>query len=271
MQGYDCHAHAFGLSRISAAARYRPQQAAPLAAWRDCLAGSGLAGGVLVQPSFLGTDNSQLLQLLEGLDRRRFRAVAVASEGVGEAELERWRAAGIAGLRWNLVEGAPLPDLSAPATRAFLGRLRRLGLHLEIHLEGPPLAGFLPPLAACGLRLVVDHFGLPREADPQRDAGTRTLCALAADADLFVKFSAPYRSPVPIGPHAAALLAAFGSERIVWGSDWPWTRYQDRHAYPDTLAWLEQWVPAAADRRRIAAETPARLYGLGAEAAASAP
>jgi predicted TIM-barrel fold metal-dependent hydrolase len=69
-------------------------------------------------------------------------------------------------------------------------------------------------------------------------------------------------------PHAdadrfvARLLAHGGPERLVWGSDWPFLRSPRRVDYGPLLAQLVRWVPDAAQRRRILADTPAALFGF---------
>jgi hypothetical protein len=60
--GIDTHAHVFerGLP-LANARRYAPGYDAPLSAYLAQLDAHGLSNGVLIQPSFLGTDNSYLL------------------------------------------------------------------------------------------------------------------------------------------------------------------------------------------------------------------
>ena len=81
-----------------------------------------------------------------------------------------------------------------------------------------------------------------------------------------MKLSGAYRIGVEAAREAAAMvIEAYGPDRLVWGSDWPHTNTTlDRVAtYPQTLAWLAEWVPDTAMRERILTDTPARLYGFG--------
>ncbi|MBC2860820.1 amidohydrolase [Stappia sp. 28M-7] len=223
---FDCHVHVYEEVTATRGARYVPAVPAPLAGWQAGMARHGLSGGVIVQVSFLGFDNSQLLDALSRLDPQRFAGVAVVPDDVEAAALDTLVAAGIRGIRWNLVRGAPLPDLESPAVAGLLQHLRERGLHVEIQLEGPRLPTIVGPLLSRGVTVVVDHFGLPDEADPARDPW---LCALAQAGDvsrLFVKFSAPYRSPVDVAPHARALLDLLPPDHVVWGTDWPHTQHE---------------------------------------------
>jgi predicted TIM-barrel fold metal-dependent hydrolase len=64
--GIDSHAHVFvrGLP-LASGRRYAPTYEATLDDYRAMLASIGLSHGVLVQPSFLGTDNGFLLSCLD--------------------------------------------------------------------------------------------------------------------------------------------------------------------------------------------------------------
>src|SRR5258708_22274183 len=67
----DTHAHVFerGLP-MPDARRYAPDEDALLGTYLHHLDTHGMAHGVLVQPSFLGTDNSYLLQALRAQPQR---------------------------------------------------------------------------------------------------------------------------------------------------------------------------------------------------------
>src|SRR5438876_523740 len=63
--GIDSHAHVFSRGlKLAATRRYAPDYDATLAEYLNHLGAHGLSHGVLVQPSFLGTDNSYLLPAL---------------------------------------------------------------------------------------------------------------------------------------------------------------------------------------------------------------
>ncbi|WP_193494617.1 amidohydrolase family protein [Nitrincola alkalisediminis] len=80
---------------------------------------------------------------------------------------------------------------------------------------------------------------------------------------MWLKLSAPYRSPViDLKPYTHALLAYLGSDRLVWGSDWPWTRHEQKHTYAETLKWLSSWVADPAEAFRVLEESPKALYRL---------
>ncbi|MCJ7874607.1 amidohydrolase family protein [Phaeobacter sp. J2-8] len=254
---FDCHAHVYETVTAIDGARYIPARPAPLADWLSYQHANGLKGGVIVQVSFLGTDNSEMCAALAGLDRARFAGVGVVPLEVGDAELDRLMRAGMRGVRWNLVRGADLPDLSATLTRQFLTKLRARGLHLELHLEGPRLAPVLPALVDQGVNLVIDHFGLPSEPDPRNDPMIRTVADLPDRSALHFKFAAHYRTGFDLVPHATELLSQLSSDHIVWGSDWPHTQHESRVDYAEVCRRFGDWGDLSDG---IAAK---RLYGIG--------
>ncbi|MCE8021120.1 amidohydrolase family protein [Halomonas sp. MCCC 1A11036] len=262
-QGYDCHAHVYSQVDETKGSNYRPSRPAPLHEWQAHLEACELRGGVLVQPSFLGHDNRELLRILSELGEN-YRGVVQLPKEASLTEMRQLDAAGIVGVRWNLIERRrELPDLNDPQWIDFLDRLKVLDWHLELHLEGDRLPELFPALHEHGVRLVIDHIGLPVEAEPAVDTGFRLLLEAGRYARTWVKLSAPYRSPVrDLRPHVRELLDKLGRERLVWGSDWPWTRHEDKHSYRDTFDWLTEWVRDDDDRHVILDCSPRELFRL---------
>src|SRR5437667_5467629 len=98
----DTHAHVFGpASRFPYAPdrRYTPPDA-PLEKYLGMLDTLGFARGALVQGSAHGRDNAAMLDAL-ARHPGRLRGVAVADGDTSPAELRRWAASGVRGLRFN--------------------------------------------------------------------------------------------------------------------------------------------------------------------------
>lgn len=243
---FDCHAHVYERVVPAGSVRYVPDCPAPLTQWRTKIAGHGLKGGVIVQVSFLGTDNSQLLAALVQLDGRSFAGIAVTGLDVPDAELERLYQGGVRGLRWNLVDDTPLPDLESETVRRLAGRMRDFGMHVEIQLESQRLAGWLEPLSRLGVPVVIDHVGLPVSPDAEHEPWIGALADIADRSPFFVKLSAPYRGVADPRGHIAKLYRLLGDGRFVWGSDWPHTRHEDRAVYDGLLALADDFDDAAA-------------------------
>ncbi|CAB3743637.1 Predicted metal-dependent hydrolase of the TIM-barrel fold [Achromobacter denitrificans] len=261
----DTHAHVFrqGLA-LADTRRHTPDYDATLAEYLALLDEHGLGHGVLVQPSFLGTDNSHLLQALRAA-YGRLRGVAVVAPGTAPETLQAMAEAGVTGIRLNLI-GLPLPEIQAPEWQALLAHVNALGWHVELHLPATRLPGLLPALLAAGCRVVVDHFGRPDPALGTSDPGFHFLLRQAESGRVWVKLSAPYRN-WPASACAASgrlaarlLLEAYTPERLMWGSDWPHTEHRHLASYSAATQWLDAWIDDPAQRRVLLADTPLRLF-----------
>ncbi|WP_406154653.1 amidohydrolase family protein [Streptomyces sp. NBC_00882] len=254
----DTHAHVFtrGL-RLAHERRYSPDYEAPVDVYLSLLDAHGLAGGVLVQPSFLGTDNSYLLDAL-GKAPRRLRGVAVIDHRTPGEELDQLAEAGVCGIRLNLIR-RPVPQLGEPTWQRLARELATRKLHLEVQAHERQWEELEPWLLRWPGPVVIDHLGLPTAASLSF-CGSAALCRLLAAPHVWVKASAPYRS----APRAATamvrgLLCAGGGERMLWGSDWPWTRHEEARVYSTTLTWLTAEL-SPTEVQRILSANPARLF-----------
>jgi L-fuconolactonase len=139
------------------------------------------------------------------------------------------------------------------------------GLRLDALVRVPHLAslnrlaGRFPKLG-----IVIDHAAKPRIGDDDGFAQWHAAIApLAARPNVFCKLSglltecggAPAEA---IEPFAEYILALFGPDRTMWGSDWPVLELAASYR-----AWFDQaqsCVPAGHDR--IFGQTAAKFYGL---------
>ena len=259
----DSHAHVFrrGLP-LAAVRRHAPDHDALLPEYLALLDAHAVSHGVLVQPSFLGTDNSFLLEALRACPER-LRGVVIVDPAISGEALAALDRQGVRGIRLNLV-GLPIPDYGEAGWQRLLARVRALGWHVELHRESRDLPRAGRPILDAGCKLVVDHFGRPG-AVPGDDAGFAWLLRTAASDRVWVKLAAAYRSwPDQRGSAARAaaqaLLKSFGAGRLLWGSDWPHTQHQALADFGSTQAALADWVPDAQARRRILVDTPAELF-----------
>lgn len=249
----DCHFHVFP-SRIApvAGARYAPSYEASLAQWQHGARSHGVSRGVLVQPSFLGCDNTFLLEMLRGAPDL-LRGVAVVAPNIEAAELETMDSLGVRGIRLNLVG---TDHRIAPGSDRLFSLLHAMGWHVELHTEPgrlPQVLGQLPP----DLTLVLDHFGKPAHgAEPERVSRGRA-------GRLFVKLSAPYRlgssRPQEL---ARRWLDLLGPQRLLWGSDWPCTAHEDQQVAAQAPAVLHDWLDDADVVGNVLCCNPELLYGF---------
>src|SRR4051812_43370609 len=260
----DSHAHVFkrGLS-LADARRYAPDYDATPEDYVKVLDANGISHAVLVQPSFLGTDNSYLVDALRRYPR--FRGIAVVEPTIAPDGLRALDEAGVVGVRLNLI-GAPDPQLEADPWPAHLKQFAALGWQVEVQAEARRWPALLGPLLDSGVNVVADHFGKPDPALGINDPGFRHLLESAKTGRVWVKLSGSYRNGAngvgqKIAQEAMLLLRdSFGAGRLVWGSDWPHTQFEKVADYPKMRAELEAWLPDARDRKAVLVDTPVSLF-----------
>jgi 2-pyrone-4,6-dicarboxylate lactonase len=261
---WDTHIHAIGAAGrfpLAAERSYTPAPA-PIEAYVRLMDEVGIARAVLVQPSIYGTDNGAMVDALTRYPDR-FRGVAVVRGDVPDATLDTLHAAGVRGVRANLLNrgGISLADATALAPR-----LAARGWHLQLQIDVSAFDAFAM-LERLPVQIVIDHFGYMPVGKGADEPGFRWLLGQVASGRCFVKLSAAYRLAAwrrdgygAITALARPLVAA-NPNRLLWGSDWPHTDLQrDMPNDGDLLNLLGEWLPAAELRRTVLADNPQSLY-----------
>ncbi|EMB2344121.1 amidohydrolase family protein [Klebsiella pneumoniae] len=242
--GIDSHAHVF-LKNLPHAEqrRYTPDYDATPDEYFTCLASAGFSHGVLVQPSFLGTDNSYLLAALASAPDR-LRGVAVIGPEHSMAELEEMRAQGVTGVRLNLI-GQQNPDIRDRNFHVAMEKVASLGWHVELHQTASHIPELVRRLLPYEVTVVVDHFGRP---DLTPAAGSETLDSLLALSrynNIMVKASGLYRlcqggadGNQTVREMFRLFIDAFSKHRLLIGSDWPHTQFEKEARYQTVMAEL---------------------------------
>ncbi|KAI1334649.1 putative TIM barrel metal-dependent hydrolase [Xylariaceae sp. FL0016] len=198
----------------------------------------GLSNIVLVQPSIYGTDNACLLAALRELGPARACGVVVFDPKDTRREtLRAWHAAGVRGVRVNLVSVGKSMDMEE--LRSTLGTyaevIREFGWCVQLYLPMAMIDDLERAMSETGVRVCIDHFGQPDLAqmkgeDPYTLPGFGALVRLLKGGRTFVKLSAPYRISKrddlsDLEPVAKEILKVAGRDRVVFSTDWPHTRY----------------------------------------------
>ncbi len=267
----DTHVHLFDPARFpfrpDAGYTPAPHEIGTIEQFLAVLDAHGISHAVIVNPiaGYL-TDNRCTLDAIARAGGR-LKGVALVEDDIGDAELDRLLASGMVGIRLDLMgRGA---DYLRGAGARLLARMGERKLVTQIQCEGDHLAEIADVLRAATGTVIIDHAGRP---DPKRgldQAGVAALLALAARDNIIVKLSGPFRF-APRFPyteadaHMRALAAAFGPQRCLWGSDWPFIRMDHRIDYGQTLAMLARWVPDEGAREQVLWGTPARVFGFSA-------
>ena len=204
---------------------YLPADIAPL------LRRAGVDRTVLVQAAATEAETAFLLDLAEETD---FVAGVVGwldmedhgFEAKLDALMQRPKFVGLRPMLQDLEDDAyilrpgVLENLKAVARRGvafdFLTRPRHL-VHVEAALEVVP-----------GLNAVIDHISKPAISAGAFDSWANDIARVAAFPNVFCKLSGMITEADPDGwrpcdlePYVEHVLAVFGADRLMFGSDWP--------------------------------------------------
>ena len=144
------------------------------------------------------------------------------------------------------------------AMKAYPGRFKAIAV---IDQDASDRA--LERLAAAGV------VGVRDIAVGTRHAGFQAVLALGREGNATVKLSSLFRVSHmlkgfdDLDPFLDELLKAFGVDHCIWGSDWPFINVPRRPSYADLMTPLSRWFPDPADRARVLARNPRRLFGFG--------
>jgi predicted TIM-barrel fold metal-dependent hydrolase len=259
--GWDCHVHLFDASVPTLAGHYSPADAT-LPDIEARAQQHGIAHLVLVQPSVYGSDNRLLLKALHGSAGRHRGVVVLAG---ATADFATMHAAGVRGVRFNLVSPVGAPASPADLLARCTPQLRAWDWHVQCYVKPGQLPSLVPMQAHSGLRFVLDHLaGLHAEL-PHNDPAWHALATLAAHG-AWVKLSGWYRlndtRPYARLHHHIDRVAALFGDRMVWGSDWPHTGFAPAAALDHASLWQPVVdVLGAARAQALRVSAPLALYG----------
>ena len=267
----DTHAHVLGPAAqydYSPARVYTPPDCLPKD-YRHMLDTMGVTRAVLVQPSVYGTDNSAMLQAMKA-DPHRLRGVAVVDPAISDTELKSMHAAGVRGVRVNIVDVKDRKAGSLPMDRLspLAARIAPLNWHMEFLMHADEFPDLDRTFADFPVPIVLGHLGYMKTSLGLETPGFQALLRLMQAGRAWVKLTGPYRISSGSMPHAdtvpfAHALLKANADRVLWGTDWPHVMHKG--AIPndgDLTDLLLAWVPDAAQRERVLVSNPARLYGF---------
>lgn len=266
--GIDAHAHVFSRDlQLIGARRYSPEYDATLDQYLEHLQTHGLSHGVLVQPSFLGTDNSYLLAALKQAPQQ-LRGVVVLEPGISRSTLNDMAQLGVVGVRLNLI-GKALPDFRDGAWQGFFRDIADLDWHVELHREIRDLPGLILQLTPFGVKLVIDHLGRPDANAGLDQPGFGELLEAGSKGSIWIKVSGIYRlggtpqQNIDFARRALPLLEkSVGLHQLVWGSDWPHTQHEQSIDFATAVDQLQALELSAQASAALLVQAPRRLFGF---------
>lgn len=273
---FDTHAHIFKENVGIANARYIPDYSVSKEDFIDNLESHSFNGGVLIQPSFLGHDNSLLLRAVEG--DSRLRGVVVLPFNANIDALQSYAKSGIVGVRLNLIGAdinALIDSLSSSEAKSFFNSLQKLNWHVEVHREMRDIDVVIESLLHFDIKVVIDHLGRPsidkngNDLCDEDSVGLEKLKALKTDDRLWFKMSGFYRFGGNEEQNLALarlvyteLLSTFGIDKFVFGSDFPHTNFESIVSYKNTLESFYKVVLNSKEREAILGENAKVLFGF---------
>lgn len=205
---------------------------------------------VLTAPSFLGTYADHMIETLRA--HRRLRGTVIVEPDVEPTVLRAMADAGVVGVRFSLRRYPDLPDFTRPEWQRLLRRVRDLDWYIHMLAESERMAPLIPQLDKAGVKLVIDHYGVPDTQPLEKDPGFTAIRRAIQNGRTWVKLSAPYRvTGMDIQAITDILLAEAGASRLLWGSDCPWVSHEGTFSYRDTIDWFVNTVPDQAVREAI--------------------
>ncbi|MDM1246418.1 amidohydrolase family protein [Acinetobacter sp. R933-2] len=267
MFAVDTHAHVFSKNDpCIATARYTPDYDASVSEYIAHLDQHQLTHGVLVQPSFFGTDNRVMLQAIAQYPDR-LKGIAVVDHVIHINELILLNQQGIVGIRLNLF-GKNLPNFSDKAWNTLFNHLSFMNWQVELHAPPAYLVQILPILRSYQLNVVIDHFGRIDPIKGIQDPDYQDFLNMLDVNQHWIKVSAFYRlgqSPenIDVASQAFALLKAKGFlHKLVWGSDWPNTQHESKVSYASVVEAFHKIVPDEQERQQILGQNAQNLYAF---------
>ena len=245
----DVHAHVFRPAAISSRGvdeLVPADRDAPVEDLLGLMAGGGVDAAVLVP---LDAHDDYVARVLAD-NPKTFAAIAVAAP----AELQTGGTRGVEGLRarrdrfgfhglrtqWLGEPGQPVTDSPALPVLRYLAEQGlllwtylppdQLPLLPEVVRELPGLRVVLNHLGLCPHDMQIDQYRRPRFDDPFPESTVQQVLRLSEADGVHLMFSGQYAHSTQEPPYpdlfrvTRRFVEAYGPERLLWASDYPWTR-----------------------------------------------
>jgi predicted TIM-barrel fold metal-dependent hydrolase len=254
------------------------QDRASIASLIEMMDQSGVDGALIVQPINYQFDHAYVIHAIQS-HPDRFKGMLLHNPRHSPEQavevLEDLASKGFVGVRFNPYlwpkqsDGCTTPMSSSAAALAVYKRcaekhmavgvmcFQGLQLHYDDILK---LIQSSPET-----NLILDHFGFCSFTD-EGNAAFQQLLALAEYHKVTVKISAPFRlkDEFPYrrvqNERLTPLLAAFGTERLLFGSDFPFVLLESE-GYGGAVELIQSWILNDHDRAAVMGVNAERLFG----------
>lgn len=237
---------------------------------------AGVGGALIVQPSNFMYDHSYVLSVMNGFGHR-FKGMALMNPTLetsqGISYLKDRKSEGFVGVRFNPLlwpDGECMSDQKGTALYATAGEL---GMPVGFMcFKGLPLhfSDIVKLLKSSpSTKAVIDHWGFFVQDTKVDDDSWEQLLSLASYPQVYIKISALFRNTLKEWPYEdlderlLELKTAFGAERLMWGTDYPYV--QQQCGYQRALSAFSEWKKcksfSESDWRFIFRDTVESVFG----------
>ena len=196
------------------------------------------------------------------------QGIGTRGSGLGKTLDALSRSPRVKGMRQN-IQGQPPGFCRQPAFVEGVREVGRRGLVFDVCATQDQLGEVVDLVRDCpDTRFVLDHCGKPAIRDRSFEAWSADVTRLAAYENVCCKLSGLLTEaratwcPEDLVPYAARVVECFGSERVLYGSDWPVLTLAGDYGswYGFTQRFTQGW--SVAERSRFYADNAARVYDL---------
>jgi L-fuconolactonase len=189
---------------------------------------NAVSSAVLIPPSFMGTDNTYVLETARSSAGAFLAFCRVDPYEPAIAQLlGHLVSSGCKGIRLTFTQIAERDRLLARALKPFWAAVA--ALHLPVSLYAPFHLEDIPDLVGEheGLTVIIDHLGAAVHPGADPFVSFEQFLSLAASPRVFTKLSAICETSTGVFPfhdihgYVEAAIVAYGPERVAWGSNYP--------------------------------------------------
>jgi len=196
------------------------------------------------------------------------QGIGTRGSGLGKTLDALSRSPRVKGMRQN-IQGQPAGFCRQPAFVEGVREVGRRGLVFDLCATHDQLGEVVDLVRDCpDTRFVLDHCGKPAIRDRGFEMWSADVTRLAAYENVCCKLSGLLTEAgatwclEDLVPYAARVVECFGSERVLYGSDWPVLTLAGDYGswYGFTQRFTQGW--SVAERSRFYADNAARVYDL---------
>ena len=249
--------------------------AASPAALISTLKSHGMTHALLIQPGAYAFDNRAMLDVVAG-SGGAIKALAALPLDASDKDFVELKEKGVVGVRLSLITfDARL--FENEKMELFLTRCCKHDFWVEIFAAAASWPSIIPLVTRTNVKVIVEHLAWPLLSEGVAQPGFKAVLEFGRNTGAVIKLSCGFRiswvkEPYKdLDPYVSELLGAFGTDKCIWGSDWPFLNPDVGPAkrptkptvdYARELSVLRHWVPDDSARATILWSNPSRFFGF---------